>query len=166
MAAAYLTISDLYDLVGSQKVLQYFDDDFSGSIDGDETAIVTQILTSAEDFAYSRMRRAYPDAATITLLAQNDTFFLSQVAWVALEFASERRSEFANEDGKGAYWAQYERAKSYFDSLSKGNIRSIGEETVGVGANTGGVVQPTRTSDEANFTFAPDTKYPTGHGGF
>lgn len=167
MAAAYLTIDDLYKLVGSQTVLRYFDDDISGSIEaGAETNAVNRILIAAEGFAYSRMRRAYSDASSITTLAQNDEFFVTQVAWVALEFASERRPEFAGEDGKGAHWSQYERAKEYFDQLSKGGIRSVGEETVGTGANTGGLIQPTRDADEAKFVFAPDTNYPTGHGGF
>jgi hypothetical protein len=163
--ADYLTIDDLYELVGSQKVIQYFDDDLDGSID-DESDAVDKILDTAESIAASKMLNSYNDAATIAILAGADPGFVTQVAWIALELASERRPEFCNDEGWGAFKAQYERAITYFTDLSKTKNRSIGEATAGANANTGGALQPTLESGTPRFTFAPDGDYPTGHGGF
>lgn len=164
--ADYLALSDLNELVGAQKVLQYFDDDLSGSIDGDESTAVTKILDAAESLVASKMLRSYSDAATIAILAGADSGFKTQAAWIALELASERRPEFCDEEGWGAYKIQYERALQFFDDLSKGKQRSVGEATAGTGANTGGNLKPTLESGTPRFTFAPDDDYPTGHGGF
>jgi hypothetical protein len=166
MAAAYLAQSDLEALIGAQKVLQYFDDDGTGSIDGSETGYLNTILEAAESIVESRLRRAYSDSDSITDLAENDKGFKIHAAWIAIEMASERRPEFSNNEGWGAFKAQYERAIEYFDMLSKGNIRSKGETVAGEGANTGGNLQPALQTDQARFTFAPDNDYPTGHGGF
>jgi hypothetical protein len=164
--AEYLVQADLEALVGTQKVLQYFDDDGTGSIDGSETGYLATILESAEGIVASRLLRAYPDVDSITLLANNDKGFKSHAAWIALEMASERRPEFGSNEGWGVFKVQYERAVEYFDMLSKGNIRSKGESAAGEGANTGGTLQPTLETNQARFTFAPDNNFPTGHGGF
>ncbi|MCP4674358.1 MAG: hypothetical protein GY854_02335 [Deltaproteobacteria bacterium] len=160
----YLELSDLYALVGPQRVRQYFDDDIDGNI-ADASNAVNSILMAAEAEAASRLLRSWAAVAVVEL-GNNDRTFKNHVAWVALEYASERRPEFCGEDGKGQFWAQYERAIKYFDHLSKGRQRSVGESVAGVGANTGGRVQPELGSDESRFVFAPDRNAPTGHGGF
>lgn len=163
--ANYLCLVDLYNLIGSDRVRQFFDDDIDGSIT-DETPAVDAILTAAEAEAASHMLRAYNEDA-ITDLANNDPAFKRHAAWVAIEFASERRSEFLQSDGKGGYWSQYERAIDYFRNLSKGKKRSLGESEAGQGDNTGGNLQPTLdTSTQPRFTFAPCNNAKTGHGGF
>ena len=93
---------------------------------------------------------------------------LAQMAvWIALELASERRPELCASDGKGRYLYQYERAIQYFDLMSKGQLRSIGEGEAGAGANTGGATNPPLDpSDKPRFIFAPDLNSPTGHGGY
>jgi hypothetical protein len=164
MAAAYLVIGDLELLVGTERVQHLFDDDIDGST-ADSSNEIANILEAAEAEAASHLKRSWSDAA-ITDLANNDTGLKNHVAWVALEFASERRPEFTDEEGWGSYKAQYQRAIEYFKNLSKGKTRSLGEAQAGVGSNIGGTRQPDRQNDAALFTFAPDTLYPGPRGGF
>lgn len=163
--ADYLTLQDLYNLVGPARVSQYFDDDLSGDL-ASENEPVQAILKAAEAEAYSRLMRHW-SVEQVEALAGVDQGFRNHVAWVALEFASERRPAFHADDGKGAFWAQYERAIAFFEKLSKGRLRSKGEGTIGQGANTGGNLRPTSSAKTASsFVFAPSEKAPTGHGGF
>lgn len=165
--ADYLTIDDLNARITSQKVLQYLDDDLSGVIEaGDETDFLNSVLETAEGVVASKMLRAYPDAASITILANADAAVKTQAAWIACEILSERRPEFLSPEGWGPFRLQYERAIQYFEDLSKGKQRSVGEAVAGVGANTGGNLQPTQPTGTSKFTFAPDNKNPSGHGGF
>jgi len=163
--ADWLTVQDLYNLVGSERVLQLFDDERIGSL-GSTNARLQSILKSAESEAYSRMLRSW-SKANVEALAGADEGFRTHCAWVALEFASERRPAFCADDGKGSYWAEYERAIAHFESLSKGRIRSVGESAGGVSKNVGGNLRPTTTAGtEASFVFAPSEKNPVGPGGF
>jgi len=163
--ANYLTVQDLYNLIGSERVIQLFDDELTGGLNS-ANARLQAILRAAEGEAYSRMLRSW-SKLNIDALAAVDIAFRSHVAWVALEFASERRPAFAADDGKGQFWAQYERAIKFFESLSKGQLRSTGESVAGVGANVLGNLRPTSTAKtEAAFVFAPSERNPQGPGGF
>lgn len=163
--ADWLTLNDLYSLVGSARVIQLFDDDLSGGLSS-ESSIVQDALKAAEGEAYSRMLRNW-SKTQIEALAGIDIAFRRHVAWVALEFASERRPTFAGEEGKGAFWAQYERAIAHFEALAKSNLRSVGESTAGAGANVGGNLRPTSTAKKSgSFVFAPSEEAPDGYGGF
>jgi hypothetical protein len=163
--ADWLTIQDLYNLVGSARVIQLFDDELTGGLNSSVEQLQA-ILRAAEGEAYSRMLRGW-SKDNIEALAGVDIAFRNHVAWVALEFASERRPAFASDDGKGQFWAQYERAIKFFESLSKGQLRSAGESAAGAGSNTGGKLRPTSTAKQADsFIFAPSQRNPTGSGGF
>lgn len=165
---AYMTKADLEERVGATTVAHLFDDDGDGTIASgsqDETTL-NSVMAEAEALALSRMLRGYTEAQVVTL-AGDDPSFTAQVAWVALELASERRSEFIAADGKGRYWTQYERAVDFFDRLSKSRIHSKGEAAAGGSSNTGGNVSPKKSDGtKKTFVFASDTDAPTGRGGF
>jgi len=166
--ADFLTRDDLEFLVGSNRVSQWFDDDISGSIEvGDETDSLTRILDMAEAEAYTKLRRSW-SFDNIVDLVDNDPGLKSHIAWIACHFASERREEFNQDDGAGAFRYQYDRAVKYLDDLSKAKTRSKGEEIVGPAASLGGVLQPTDATegDIPKFVFARDKWAPSGHGGF
>ena len=159
----YLTTRDMEGLIGANKVRQLFDDDNNGSTENNIEPIY-QAMAAAEAEAANRMLRSFSDEQ-INILAENDRAFKNHVAWVACEFASERRSEFQSIDGWGGYKAQYERAITYFENLSKAKTRSKGEAKAGKSARLGGGYQPNK-GNAPKYIFAPDTKAPTGHGGF
>lgn len=169
--AEFLTIDDLYSRVGAQKVNGYFDDANNGVL-SDDSAAIDDVLCAAEGEYFSRMLKAYPGDWTdsesgIRVLVENDRALKMHVAWIALEFAAERRPEFCDEEGWGPYKIQYERALKYIENVAKAIQATPGSQEAGDGANVGGMIQPSPpqgTKDQ--FIFAPsrDSKY--GHGGF
>jgi phage gp36-like protein len=145
--------------VGSATVDQLLDDDDDGL--ADETTL-QEIIEEAEALAANKLLRAYTRDEVQTL-AKLDPGLKGQVAWIALELASEHKREFISEDGKGRYWAQYERALGYLEALSKGKSKSLGEAETGPGKNTGGKLQPT-SADQSRFIFAANGDDPTTGG--
>ena len=163
--ADWLTLQDLKNLVGSERVVQLFDDDGDGTVDEADDNVQTA-LKAAESEAYSRLRRSWTFDSVVTL-AGADPGFVMHCAWVALEFAAERRPAFCADDGKGAYWAQYERAIAFFEAISKGRQRSVGETEAGTPKQVGGNLRPTDAAKQADsFVFAPSNANPRGSGGF
>lgn len=164
---AYLTRSVLNTLVGAARVTQLFDDDGDGVLGASELATLDEVMAQAEGFALSYMLRGFT-AEQVTQLAGADPYFLSAVGWVACEFASERPGQNVGADGRGRYWAQFERATAYFERLSKSQVHSKGEATAGANKQSGGSVKPKdpTTGKPPSFTFAADDDAPTGHGGF
>ena len=164
--ADFLVLQDLYNRAGSDKMNGYFDDNLNGIV-SDESDIVDDILMAAEGEYFSRMLRSYGSKDTLITLVNNDPTLKSHVAWIACELASERRQEFTDDEGWGAYKMQYDRALKYIDNLSRGSQRSIAESIVGKGANTGGNISPSPPQGTSRqFIFSPSKNSPTGHGGF
>ena len=169
--ADFLSIDMLYARVGSVLINGYFDDSFNGTIT-DELPIVDEILMFAEGELTSRLLRHYPGDVTdpesrIRILIDNDPTLRMHAVSVALQYAAERRPQFTDADGVGPYKAQYERAIKYFETLSKGTIRSRGETQAGKGANTGGNISPKPpVGTAAQFVFAASRDAKSGHGGF
>lgn len=162
----FLTLTDLRNKIGAQKVDQFLADGGVGTLT-DAHPTVIDVLEMAEGEAYSRMLRHYGSRETITEYANADPVFKSHVAWIACQLASERRTEFAAVDGQGTYASQYERAITYIENVSKGQLRGTGEEEAGKGANTGGKLQPKPPAGtRRQFTFASGRNAPDGHGGF
>jgi hypothetical protein len=163
----FLTLDDLYAKIGEQRVRDLFDDNNDDDLlDSSEMEAYTAVMKEAEGIAYSYLLRAYADSQTIIELANADETLKGMVAWIALELASERRVFASAPDGKGEFWAQYERSIDYLDRLSKGRRRSKGEATAGTSGNVGGALQPAIAEDDRTFIFAPNKNFTGGHGGY
>lgn len=170
--ADFLTLDMLYLKVGAKTIKQYLIDDGSTELK-DSDPIVQDVLQEAEGLAYARMRRHYGSREAITQYANNDSAYRSAVVWIAIQLASERRKEFTDQDGAGAWTTQYDRAIEHIEKTSKGLLRGLGEtateeggDAPGPGTNTGGNLQPKPpAATPRNFVFAPSTKA-DGHGGF
>lgn len=161
----YLVIEDLYRIIGESRVRDFLDDDNTGNLSAHENAIVADILVAAEGEVDSYLMRSF-GRDQITDLANADASLKRHAAWIALHFATERRSEFLGQEGAGAYGEQYKRAIAFCNNLSKGLKRSTGEGEAGKSKRLGGVVQPAKQTNESKFCFAPDRTHPSGHGGF
>lgn len=129
-----------------------------------DMVMLEDVLQQAETIAESQMLRSWTQSQIVDL-ARADKGLRSQAAWLAIEFATERRHEFISADGRGRYWAQYERSMSFFKELSKSQIHSRGEVSAGKGANAGGAVRPILQVNQARRIFA-DEPDGSSHGGF
>jgi hypothetical protein len=153
----FLTIDDLYAKIGERRVEEMFDDNNDADLgESAEMEAYVTVMREAEGIAYSYMLRAYTDTETIIDLANADEVFKGMVAWIALELASERRVFVQAPDGKGEFWAQYERSIDYLNRLSKGRRRSKGEATAGTSGNVGGTLQPSVAAGASRFLIAPE----------
>lgn len=164
LTTKWLAIEDLERAAGVDTVDQIFNDSTLGVRDA---ALLFTVMQAAESEAEAHMLRGY-DQGQVANLASRDEVFRTHAAWVALEFATERRPEFIGEDGKGRYWAQYDRATRHFDLLSKSNTKSRGEEAQGgsgQNTNTGGVRRPRLSPGQSAHIFA-DEGNGSKHGGF
>lgn len=158
----FLTLRDLYVAVGSQRVRQLFDDDNDGSLD-DSMDVIDQTLAAAESECYARLMRAFGTKDAVKVVALADPAIRHHCVWIALELASERRPEFLQSDGRGAFAYQYDRAIAYFESIAKGKNKTKPGTT---SAQEAGNLNPPRVTDGVRFDFAPDRDHPTGRGGY
>lgn len=171
MPAYVLALQDLYNRIPANVVRGYFDDAGKGSICEDDDH-VQDVLMAAEGELYSRLMRAWGGQPSdyqgaLQKIIQNDPTLRMHLGWVACELACERRVEFTDALGNGAYKAQYDRAISYFENVSKGALRSPGE-LAGGGRNqvADGSSSPDVASVASDFMFAPGRNNPYGPGGF
>jgi hypothetical protein len=161
----FLTPKDLENVAGGAAVIdQLFD--FNGDGVRDSMPLI-EILCAAEDHMASYLLKAWPVRDQIDEIGRTDRLARRHAAWVAMELAVEQRGQLLGSDGKGRYWAQYERANDYFDRLARSALHTNAQTRVGVGVQEGGAVNPQLSSPcEPRFIFAPDKRNPTGHGGF
>lgn len=157
----WLHWEDLESIVDTATIDRLFNDKNTAIRD---MVLTEQVIQQAETLAESQLLRSWTQQQ-IADLAAHDPALRAQAAWLALEGASERRQEFIAADGKGRYWAQYERSMTYFKELSKSKSHSRGEEVAGKGSNAGGELRPALRPRQARRIFA-DEPDGSGHGGF
>jgi hypothetical protein len=129
-----------------------------------DMVMLEDVLQQAETIAESQLLRSWTQTQIVTL-ARGDKGLRGQGAWIAMEFATERRHEFISAEGHGRYWAQYERSMAYFKELSKSQSQSRGEALAGKSSNTGGAVRPVLQVNQSRRIFSEEPDG-TGHGGF
>lgn len=157
-----LVDTDLELLIGSGKVDELSDDNHDGRRD---PLVVEGVMAQAEDFAASYLLKGWSREQIGTMIVE-DASLKTQVAWIACEMLAERRPQFLGVDGKGAYWAQYDRAVKYLERLARSRGHSVAEATAGSSAQRGGRVYPLRDANQPSFVFAPSRNNPRGSGGF
>ena len=157
----WLHWEDLESIVDVATIDRLFNDKNTAIRD---MVLTEQVIQQAETLAESQLLRSWTQQQIVDLAA-HDPALRAQAAWLALEAASERRQEFIAADGKGRYWAQYERSMTYFKELSKSKSHSRGEEVAGHGSNAGGSLKPALRPRQSRRIFA-DEPDGSGHGGF
>jgi hypothetical protein len=151
----------LEDRITAQRVVQCFDDDGDGRLEGTDLDILALTLADADDI--------------VTGLLLNKGFSLEHLeriktdrqivrAWssIAAQLAGERRTEWLNERGQGIFDAFGARGRAELGALARGEIRSVHEPEVGANRALTGEVE------RRAFIFAPDPNDPNdrGPGGF
>lgn len=153
---------DLEQRLTPQRVVQMFDDDGDGLIEGSDLATLETLIAEANDIVAGILLNKGFTAEQLETIKLD-----KQVtrAWcgIASQLAGERKHEWLNERGQGQYDAQGVRARAELKALAIGETRSIQEATAG--GNLSLVGEVARTT----FQFAPDPNDPSdryGPGGF
>lgn len=135
MAPAYLSQSDLEDVIGAAMVLRLFDDDGDGVADA---SAVERILVNAERYVGGYVSREYSMA---TLLAsETATDHLRSLAvHIAAEYAFRRRTEFVMRDGT-PYHGHYEETVKTLKDIGAGKCRVDIDGVPQVPANSTGLL--------------------------
>lgn len=167
----FLTVQDMYNRAGARRINGYFDDSNNGTISDEMIDTVNEVLCAAESYYYAIVMKSWagnPNAvgSAARKLVELDAMVRQHVAWMACEFAAERRTEFTNDEGWGPFKVQFERAEKYLAAVSKGQLRSQAEAETGQGANTGAPGISPVEAQENPFVFTPSKSSPSGHGGF
>lgn len=154
-ACRFLTLSALEAAAGGRANLdRLFDYNGDGRADPIPLALA---MRGAEDHALSYLLGNWSEDE-VSVIGRTDYTFRQHVAFVALEIASEQKTAFAGQDGKGRFWAQYERANEYFDRMKKNKAKTTAStKGAGAGAQSGGEISPRLEPATApRFTFVPD----------
>lgn len=160
---AYMASTDLDDLVGAALVTQLSNDDGSPTRNEDR---INSVLCRAEARAYAILERGWPSEDSVKKLVSNDPDLKGHVGWVALQYLSERKSQFSAVDGSGRFKTQFDRAIKAMDDLSKSKLASKGESKAGKNKQTGGRIQPRIAGATVPPLFAPSSSRPRGPGRF
>lgn len=147
----WLKWEDLECVVDKATVDRLFTDDNDNTRD---MILVEAVIQQAEALAEAQLLRSWT-REQIFKLGREDKAMRAMAAWFAIEMASERKQEFIAADGKGRFWAQYERSQTYFVALSKSQYHSRGEIEAGQGSNSGGNRLPKLRSNQDPFVYAP-----------
>lgn len=161
---AWMERSDLDIAIGPANVDRIFADD-SGSGRANPEVINT-VLAMAEQKVVSLLLRAFTIEEIIEIM-ENDQMSRSSCAYIAAEYGSRRKGDFASDDGKGRYYQSFKEAVEHFEKMSHGATQTVTKGVVNV--QVGGTIKPPIVPDGSQpFIFAPRNNFrgPGGRGGF
>jgi hypothetical protein len=165
MAVTFGTRADLEARIGAARVVQLFDDDGDGLVEGADLATLQQTLGDADDVVTGLLLNKGFTLEQLEIL-KGDRQVLRAWAGIAAQLAGERRPEWLDDEGLGPFDALGIRARAELKALAAGEIRSVKEaETGGTGMNP---ILQSDTTDRP-FIFNPDPRDGTdrfGPGGF
>jgi len=159
---AYIDQSDLIGNIGAARVDQLFAADGSGTADPAQVEVVCEQASAFFDTCGLEGwgREQLLELAKDPLIRRN-------IAWVALYYGAQGKSEWRNADGVAQYRVEYQDAVKHFERLAKGALRSRAEAMAGKHPIIGGR-QILPQGQMATYIFAPDPNRgnPGGAGGF
>ncbi len=153
---------DLEQRLTASRLVEMFDDDGDGLVEGGDLATLETIIAEANDIvAGILLNKGYSAEQLETIKLDKQV----TRAWsgIAAQLSGERKPEWLNDRGQGPYDAFGARARAELKALAIGETRSIQEATAGRNLSVSGEVARTV------FQFAPDPNDPNdrfGPGGF
>ena len=132
--ASFVTREELEAMLGTQRVLDYFDDDRDGVLNDTEIGNLEEVLAEANDFVVGQLQgKGYSGADELTKLS-SDRALRRSAKQIAADLAGDRRPEFRTEDGSSAFATAGERGRAYLKSFATQEVRTRVETTTqGVG---------------------------------
>ena len=150
--------------VTEQRLVQLFDDDGDGVIEGSDLAILTDIMGAASDIVSGMLyQKGFSEKQL--LIIKDDRQVVQAWAGIAAQLAGERKTEWLDENGKGPYDGIGVRGRSELKLLSTGTVRSIKEVDAGPNLSLKGEL----SVGDPTFVFNRNPNDPTdryGPGGF
>jgi hypothetical protein len=159
----WTSLEQLQQKITARRVLDLFDDNGDGRIDGTDSAALDEAVASANDEVTSILFRKGFSREQLVELAEDASLRRYATAILA-QIAGERRTEFLDAEQRGPYHQAGERARESLVKMSRGELRSKKEDTAGENPIVGG---DTNLGDPV-FIFSRDPRYPGrgGPGGF
>lgn len=145
--------------VGAARVVELFDDDGDGRVEGSDAETLAEYMGAASDIvAGLLLNKGFTEAQLEILKADRQVIH----AWsgILAQLAGERKTEWLGEQGRGPYDAFGERARQELRALARGDIRSVQEDQTGPNPAVLGEV----SVGDPVFVFNPDPRDPRGRG--
>ncbi len=128
---AFTTQDELEDLIGVEKVLQYFDDDRDGTLGASDLARLAKVLLEANDIAFGIL---YKKAWTLDQMTDeliHDRGIVRATTQICAGLVGERRPDLYDPSGDPPFLAMAKRGRSFLLDMAKGEVRSKQEENAG-----------------------------------
>jgi hypothetical protein len=162
--ANWTSLEQLEKVITRRRVLELFDDDGDGDLDGTDAVAVDETVAAVNDEVTSILFRKGFDAAGLNELSEDASLRRYATAMLAQQ-AGERRVEFLDDEQRGRFHGMGERARSALVKMSMGELRSKKEDT---GAGENPIVGGDTNLGDPVFMVSRDPRYPgrPGPGGF
>lgn len=165
MTIAITTRAELENLIGADKVVQYYDDDKDGAVAGTDLAKLEAHRDEANDFAAAILfKKGWNTEDALTTIG-TDRAVIRATTQIFAGLAGERRPAFYDSNGDPPFKAMADRGRAYLRELVKGEVRSLKEQTAGNNATLRG---RRSTSDPVTIfgrdVSDPEDKYGDGRG--
>lgn len=161
--ANWTSLDELVRKITRRRVLELFDDDGDGRLEGDDATGLDEAVAQANDDVSSILLRKGFSADQLNGLSE-DAALRRHATSILAQYAGERRTEFLNAEHEGPFHGVGERARKALEKYSRGEARSPKEDQVGDNPIVGG---DTNLGSPVFFV-SRDPRYPgrQGPGGF
>jgi hypothetical protein len=144
--------------ITGQRVIELFDDDGDGLVEGTDLDNLATVMGDADDIVTGLLiKKGFSTVEQLELIAL-DRQVTRAWAGIAAQLAGERKPEWLDDAGHGPFEAFGVRGREELRALARGEVRSVQETVAGVNAALSGSV------GEHAFEFAPDPNIPGDRG--
>jgi hypothetical protein len=154
----------LENRITAQRLVQMFDDDGDGVVDGSDLLTLESTLADADDAVTGILLQKGFSLEQLDIIRRDRQVVL---AWanIAAQLSGERNTAWLDPQGRGPFDAFGVRGRSELGKLARGEIRSakeLGEDGAGINLGIEGDIE------RRDWLFAPDPDDPNdrGPGGF
>ena len=160
----WTSLEQLVQLIGRRRVVELFDEDGDGRLEGADATRVDETIAGVNDEVTSILFRKGFGAPALNALSE-DASLRRYATRMLAQAAGYMRLEFHDASGRGPYYQIGEDARSALVKMSLGELRSKTEDT---GAGENPIVGGDVDAGTPAFIIARDPRYPgsSGPGGF
>lgn len=150
----------LEQLITRRRVLELFDQDGDGRIEGNDATSLAEAIAGVNDEVTSILYRKGFDHAGLVELSE-DASLRRYATRMLAQAAGELRLEFHDGQQRGLYYQMGQDARAALTKMSQGELRSKKE---GTGAGENPIVGGDTNLGTPVFVISRDPRYPGGSG--